>query len=99
LGTLPACARLLGLMLEAICDPWYDLEVGRVATRSSPTNGVRERASLATDDAVLQADGLDQVASAKGRTETWRMAGKRLAFSDTSGVDQLRIMESTWGLR
>ncbi len=63
---------------------------------SSPNNGVPEQASLATGDAVLQADGLDQVASVKGGTKTWRVVGKRLAFSDTSVVDEPHIMESTW---
>jgi hypothetical protein len=50
----------------------------------------------ASCDAVLQADGLDQVASVKRGTKTWRATGKRLAFSDTSGVDEPRIMASTW---
>jgi sulfur dioxygenase len=46
----------------------------------------------------LKQAGFDQEASVKVGTATGHGAGKRLAFSDTSGVDEPRIMESTWVL-
>jgi rhodanese-related sulfurtransferase len=44
----------------------------------------------------LKRAGFDRVASVKGGIETWRAAGKRLAFGDTSGVDESHLMESIW---
>jgi len=44
----------------------------------------------------LKQVGFDQVASVKGGTEAWRAAGNRLAFGDTSGVEEPRITESGW---
>ena len=44
----------------------------------------------------LKQAGFDRVASVKGGTEAWRAAGNRLAFGDTSGVDEPRITESGW---
>lgn len=44
----------------------------------------------------LKQAGFDPVASVKGGTEAWRAAGKRLAFGDTSGVEEPCIKESAW---
>ncbi len=44
----------------------------------------------------LKQAGFDRVASVKGGTEAWRAAGHRLAFGDTSGVEEPRIAESEW---
>ena len=44
----------------------------------------------------LKQAGFVRVASVKGGTEAWRAAGNRLAFGDTSGVEEPRITESGW---
>ena len=44
----------------------------------------------------LKQAGFDQVASVKGGTEAWCAVGNRLAFGDTSGVEEPRIAESGW---
>jgi rhodanese-related sulfurtransferase len=44
----------------------------------------------------LKQAGFDQVVSVKGGTEAWRAVGNRLAFGDTSGVEEPRIADSGW---
>jgi rhodanese-related sulfurtransferase len=44
----------------------------------------------------LKQAGFDEVASVKGGTDTWRVAGNRLGFDDTAGAQEPGTAESEW---